>query len=75
MVMMLINLKRIVRIFTIIFICFMNQSAAKLIIVIQTVPVSGGYALLQSKPGSQVQFLGTSYEVDGAGYLGLGFGR
>jgi len=73
--MMSTPLKRIVRIFPLLFICFMNPSAAKLMVIIQKAPVSGGYLIIQTDPASQVQFQERLYEPDLDGYLAIGIGR
>jgi murein DD-endopeptidase MepM/ murein hydrolase activator NlpD len=72
---MSIPLKRIVRIFPLLFICFMNQSAAKLMVVTQQAAVSGGYLIVQTEPGSQVAFQERLYQTDPEGYLAIGIGR
>ena len=73
--MMSIQLKRIVRISPLLFICLMNQSAAKLMVVIEQAAVSGGYLIVQTEPGNQVQFQDRLYQPDSEGYLAIGIGR
>jgi len=73
--MMSIQLKRIVRISPLLFICLMNQSAAKLMVVIEQAAVSGGYLIVQTDPGNSVQFQDRLYQTDSDGYLAIGIGR
>jgi len=73
--MMSIQLKRIVRISPLLFICLMNQSAAKLMVVIEQAAVSGGYLIVQTESGNQVQFQDRLYQPDSEGYLAIGIGR
>ncbi|WP_320821820.1 M23 family metallopeptidase, partial [Reinekea sp.] len=53
----------------------MNQSAAELMVITQKAAVSGGYLIVQTDPGSQVQFLERLYQADLDGYLAIGIGR
>jgi len=72
---MLINPKRIVRAFALYFICFVGQSWANLTIVIQMKGMSGGHAILQVMPGSEVTFKQRNFAVDSEGFVAIGFGR
>ena len=53
----------------------MNQSAAKLMVVIEQAAVSGGYLIVQTDPGNSVQFQDRLYQTDSDGYLAIGIGR
>ncbi len=73
--MMLINQKRIVLIFCLLFTSFVGQSTANLMTVIQIQPISGGYAIIQAQPGSKVLFRERNYAVDEQGFVAIPFGR
>jgi murein DD-endopeptidase MepM/ murein hydrolase activator NlpD len=70
-----IMMTRIVRIFCLFFICFMQLSHANLMVVIQIEPTSGGYAILRADPGSTIRFLERNFATNEDGFVAVGFGR
>lgn len=66
---------RIVLIFMVLFTPFPTLSATNLMDVIQTQPVSGGYAVVRTRPGSEIRFLEQRIESDAQGFAAVPFGR